>query len=63
MALDLNSLLLGLVVAGVPLLAFIWQLQRRVSAHNAELALLDERLKSTPLDPMLIHTIFRESAS
>ena len=25
--------------------------------------LLDERLKSTPLDPMLIHTIFRESAS
>ncbi|WOX47334.1 4'-phosphopantetheinyl transferase superfamily protein [Aeromonas sp. XH] len=31
---------------------------RQVSAH-----LLDARLKSTPLDPMLIHTIFRESAS
>ncbi len=31
---------------------------RLVRAH-----LLDGRLKSTPLDPMLIHTIFRESAS
>lgn len=31
---------------------------RRVDAH-----LLDTRLNSTPLDPMLIHTIFRESAS
>ncbi|MDH0434818.1 4'-phosphopantetheinyl transferase superfamily protein [Aeromonas caviae] len=31
---------------------------RRVDAH-----LLDARLNSTPLDPMLIHTIFRESAS
>ena len=49
MALDLNSILLGLVVAGVPLLAFIWQLQRRVSAHNAELALLEERLNMAQL--------------
>jgi 4'-phosphopantetheinyl transferase len=31
---------------------------RRVDAH-----LLDARLNSIPLDPMLIHTIFRESAS
>ncbi|WP_323957747.1 4'-phosphopantetheinyl transferase family protein [Aeromonas caviae] len=31
---------------------------RQVDAH-----LLDARLNSTPLDPMLIHTIFRESAS
>ncbi|MCU7794971.1 4'-phosphopantetheinyl transferase family protein [Aeromonas caviae] len=31
---------------------------RRVDAH-----LLDARLNSTPLDPMLIHTIFRESDS
>ena len=31
---------------------------RRVDAH-----LLDTRLNSTPLDPMLIHTIFRESDS
>ena len=49
MALDLNSLLLGLAVAGVPLLAFIWQLQRRASAINAERALLDERLSMAQL--------------
>lgn len=49
MALDLNSILLGLVVAGVPLLAFIWQLQRRASAHHAELALLEERLNMAQL--------------
>ena len=49
MALDLNSLLLGLAVAGVPLLAFIWQLQRRASALNAERTLLDERLSMAQL--------------
>ena len=49
MALDLNSLLLGLAVAGVPLLAFIWQLQRRASALNAERALFDERLSIAQL--------------
>ena len=49
MALDLSSLLLGLAVAGVPLLAFIWQLQRRASAHHAELALLNERLSMAQL--------------
>ncbi len=49
MALDLNSILLGLAVAGVPLLAFIWQLQRRASAHHAELAWLEERLNMAQL--------------
>lgn len=49
MALDLNSILLGLAVAGVPLLAFIWQLQRRASAHHAELALFEERLNMAQL--------------
>ncbi len=49
MALDLNSILLGLAVAGVPLLAFIWQLQRRANAHHAELALLEERLNMAQL--------------
>ena len=49
MALDLSSLLLGLAVAGVPLLAFIWQLQRRASGHHAELALLGERLATAQL--------------
>lgn len=30
---------------------------------SVSISLLDERLKSTPLDPMLTHTFFRESAS
>ncbi len=49
MALDLNSILLGLALAGVPLLAFVWQLQRRASGHQAELNLLDERLNMAQL--------------
>lgn len=44
MAMDLSSILLGLALAGVPLLAFIWQVQRRASGHQAELNLLEERL-------------------
>ena len=44
MALDLSSLLLGLAAAGVPLLALIWQLQRKLGGQPAELALLNERL-------------------
>src|SRR3979490_1594070 len=44
MALELTSVVLGLAVAGLPLLAFIWQLQRRASAEQAALALMDERL-------------------
>jgi len=49
MALDLTSLLLGLAGAALPLLALAWQLQRRASAAEAELVLLDERLGSARL--------------
>ncbi|BBP75394.1 DNA recombination protein RmuC [Pseudomonas gingeri NCPPB 3146 = LMG 5327] len=49
MALDLTSLLLGVAGAALPLLAFVWQLQRRGSAAQAELALLDERLSTAQL--------------
>lgn len=49
MALDLSSLLLGLAAAGVPLLALIWQLQRKLGSHPAELALLNERLNMAQL--------------
>ncbi len=49
MALDLTSLLLGLAGAALPLLALAWQLQRRASAAQAELALLDERLSGARL--------------
>ena len=41
--------MLGLALAGVPLLAYIWQLQRRAGAHQAELTLLDERLNMAQL--------------
>lgn len=44
MALDLNSLLLGLGAAALPLLAWVWQLQRRLARQQADTALLDERL-------------------
>lgn len=44
MALDLNSLLLGLAAAALPSLALLWHLQRRTAARQAESALLDERL-------------------
>lgn len=53
MALELNSLLLGLgsglILAAVPLLALVWQLQRRIAAAPAERALLDERLSMAQL--------------
>ncbi|KIH82319.1 DNA recombination protein RmuC [Pseudomonas batumici] len=49
MALDLTSLLLGLAGAALPLLALAWQLQRRASAAQVELGLLDERLSSARL--------------
>ena len=44
MAMDLTSALLGLAGAGLPLLVLAWQFQRRASAGQAELALLEERL-------------------
>ncbi|NYS40225.1 DNA recombination protein RmuC, partial [Pseudomonas syringae pv. actinidiae] len=49
MALDLNSLLLGLAAAALPLLAFLWQLQRRLALRQAESALLDERLSTAQM--------------
>ena len=38
-------------------------LSRAAPTRQVDAYLLDGSLKSTPLDPMLIHTIFRESAS
>ncbi|KPW52835.1 Uncharacterized protein ALO36_04513, partial [Pseudomonas syringae pv. tomato] len=49
MALDLNSLLLGLAAAALPLLALLWQLQRRLALRQAESALLDERLSTAQM--------------
>jgi len=49
MAMDLTSVLLGLAAAGVPLLALAWQLQRRASNAQADLALLEERLAMAQL--------------
>jgi DNA recombination protein RmuC len=49
MAMDLTSVLLGLAGAGLPLLALAWQLQRRASDRQAEVALLEERLAMAQL--------------
>ena len=49
MAFDLSSLLLGLGLAGLPLLALAWQLQRRLAAREAASALLEERLSIAQL--------------
>jgi DNA recombination protein RmuC len=49
MALDLTSLLLGLAVAALPLLALAWQLQRRLALERADAALLDERLSTAQM--------------
>ena len=49
MAMDLTSVLLGLAGAGLPLLALAWQLQRRASNSQAEVALLEERLAMAQL--------------
>lgn len=49
MAMDLTSVLLGLAGAGLPLLALAWQLQRRASNGQAEVALLEERLAMAQL--------------
>ncbi len=49
MALDLTSLLLGLAVAALPLLALAWQLQRRLALQRADAALLDERLSTSQM--------------
>jgi DNA recombination protein RmuC len=44
MAVDLASILLGLVAAAVPCLGWALQLQRKLSARHSELALMQERL-------------------
>ncbi len=49
MAMDLTSLLLGLAGAGLPLLVLAWQIQRRASSSQAEVALLEERLAMAQL--------------
>ncbi|EIK98366.1 DNA recombination protein [Pseudomonas sp. M47T1] len=49
MALDITSLLLGLLLAGAPSLALAWRIQRRLSALNADTALLQERLATAQL--------------
>lgn len=49
MAVDLASILLGLVTAAIPCLGWAMQLQRRLSARQSELALLEERLGSAQL--------------
>ncbi|SDZ00831.1 DNA recombination protein RmuC [Pseudomonas sp. NFIX28] len=49
MAMDLTSVLLGLAGAALPLMAFAWQLQRRLSSRQTELSLLEERLATALL--------------
>jgi DNA recombination protein RmuC len=44
MAFELTSLLIGLGLAALPLLALAWHLQRRLAGAQAQVALLDERL-------------------
>jgi DNA recombination protein RmuC len=46
---DLTSALLGLAGAALPLLVLAWQLQRRASAMQSEVALLEERLTTAHL--------------
>lgn len=49
MVLDMTSLLLGLLAAAVPSLAWAWHLQRRLAAEQADSALLDERLSTAQM--------------
>ena len=49
MAMDLTSVLLGLAGAALPLLVLAWQLQRRASTTQADVALLQERLAMAQL--------------
>ncbi|QBF28004.1 DNA recombination protein RmuC [Pseudomonas tructae] len=49
MAVDLTSIVLGVVVAVVPCLGLVLQVQRRLSARQAEAALLEERLSNVQL--------------
>lgn len=49
MPIDVPSLLIGLAVAALPMLALLWQMQRRVAQAQAQSALLDERLSNAQL--------------
>ena len=49
MAVDLISIVLGLVAAGLPLLVLAWQIQRRAASAQADRALLEERLNTAQL--------------
>jgi DNA recombination protein RmuC len=49
MPIDVPSLLIGLAAMAVPLLALLWQQQRRVAQAFAHNALLDERLSTAQL--------------
>lgn len=49
MPIDIPNLLLGLCLAAVPLLAVLWQCQRRLQLLQQERLLLDERLSTSQL--------------
>lgn len=49
MPVDLPNLLLGLLAAAIPLAGLAWQLQRRASLAEREMALLGERLATAQL--------------
>jgi len=49
MAFDITSLLIGMLLAGVPSLALAWQIQRRSSGLAAASALVQERLSTAQL--------------
>lgn len=49
MAVDLTSILLGVLAAALPCLGLVLQLQRRLAARQAESALLEERLGNAQL--------------
>jgi DNA recombination protein RmuC len=46
---DVTSLLLGLTMAAVPLLALAWRMQRQLAQRDADAALLDERLSNAQM--------------
>ena len=49
MAVDITSILWGLLAAAIPGVALAWTLQRRVAAAQGELALYDERLATAQM--------------
>ncbi|MCY1331244.1 RmuC family protein [compost metagenome] len=49
MPLDIPNLLIGLLVAAVPLLGLVWQQQRKLTALQTERTLLEERLANAQL--------------